>query len=157
MVGTNPNCPHMFHRACESVAQSLDGQRSHIRSFPPLSPQPTQQGSQPKQPAIDCLEEFQPSRRRPSWRSCSGWRSLKQNSPCSVKRYIWLWSFQKSCDNYLPISMSWVSTWRSLLSSGLIHESCKQSTLIWSLNRHESFGGQFNDSRYQKIVANVSN
>ena len=55
MVGTNPNCPHMFHRACESVAQSLDGQRSHIRSFPPLSPQSTQQGSQPKQPVIYCL------------------------------------------------------------------------------------------------------
>ena len=134
MVGTNPNCPHMFHRACESVAQSLDGQRSHIRSFPPLSPQPTQQGSQPKQPVIDCLEQFQPSR-RPSWRSCSGWRSLKQNSLCSVKRYFWLWSFQKLCDNYLPISISWVSTWRSLLSSGK-YLSCvsKQSDVnLWIL------------------------
>ena len=104
---TCPSDFQTFLRPCESVAQSLDGQRSHIRSFPPLSPQPTQQGSQPKQPAIDCLEQFQPSRRRrPSWRSCSGWRSLKQNSPCSVKRYIWLWSFKKTCDNYLPISMS---------------------------------------------------
>ena len=31
------------------------------------------------------------------------------------------------------------------------------SVKIWGLNRHESLGDQFNDSRYQKIVPNVSN